>query len=311
MVSAVYQVTCGVSTTLSRASSGLSAGDRLDGEHVETRGGEPPGAQRVDQRGLVDDRSARGVDQHGVALHQCQRRARRAGPRSGRSAAGAARRCRWRRAVRAAAATRGGRRRGCWCAARTAAPIASDDRLDAFGDVAVADQADGAARRCRAPSRRASDPTASPRLPGWPHPVRAAGAARRASAAPRPRRPTGRWRRACWRRRCRVAWRRRRRWCSPRRPACAPVGTAAPARGRRPTAAAGRARSHRPRAVRGRRCRRRPRRSSGRRANPHVAQPMPATLSPGTKWAAGLVSATAWRSTSRWYRPARCARRGW
>ena len=96
-----------------------------------------------------------------------------------------------------------------------------DDRLDALGDVAVADQPDRAAAdvahrlaeggvgrpaRCRRGSRG---------------PARAAGAARPASAAPCPRRPTARSRRACSRPRCPAGSRRRRRWCSPRRPACA------------------------------------------------------------------------------------------
>ena len=56
MVSTVYQVTCGVSTTLSRREQRIVGRNRFDGEDVQARGGQSAGAQRVDQRVLVDDR---------------------------------------------------------------------------------------------------------------------------------------------------------------------------------------------------------------------------------------------------------------
>ena len=43
---------------------------RLPLVDVETGGGDAPGPQRLDQRGLVDHRAARGVDQHRRRLHQ-------------------------------------------------------------------------------------------------------------------------------------------------------------------------------------------------------------------------------------------------
>ena len=214
MVSAVYQVTCGVSTTLSRPSSGLSGGDRLDGEHVEARGGQPPGAQRLDERVLVDDRAARGVDQHRVGFHPGQRGAVQhacglvgqrqvqrddvaGGEQVGqRPPAGVA--------VVAGAGVQH---------AEGAVPIANHDCLHASWRCCRSRPARRCSRRCRAPSPRGWDRRASPCLHGSPGPVRAAGAARPASAAPCPRRPTARWRRACSPRRCPAASRRRRRWC--------------------------------------------------------------------------------------------------
>ena len=56
MVSTVYQVTCGVSTTLSRPSSGLSGATGSTLEDIQAGGGQPPVAQRVDQGVFVDDR---------------------------------------------------------------------------------------------------------------------------------------------------------------------------------------------------------------------------------------------------------------
>ncbi len=251
MVSAVYQVTCGVSTTLSQAQQRVVRRHRFDGEHVQSRGGQPARAQRIDQRVLVDDRSAGGVDQHGIVFHRGQRVVGRARLRWRRSAAGAARRCRSRPAGRAAVASRGGRRRGCWCAApgRPSPPTMRSTRR---GDVAVADQPDGAAADVadRLAERGVRRPALRRR--GWPGRVRAAGAARPASAARCPRRPTGRSRRACSPPRCRVGSRRRRRWCSRRRRACARAAARSPGRGRRRRAAAARARSPRPRATRGR-----------------------------------------------------------
>src|SRR6185437_14921879 len=45
---------------------------RLHVEHVEAGAGDPAGAQRLDQRGLVDDRAAGGVDQVAVRTDQVQ-----------------------------------------------------------------------------------------------------------------------------------------------------------------------------------------------------------------------------------------------
>jgi hypothetical protein len=45
---------------------------RLVLEHVQRRAGDRPGAQRVRQRLLVDDRATSGVDQIGVGAHQRQ-----------------------------------------------------------------------------------------------------------------------------------------------------------------------------------------------------------------------------------------------
>ena len=77
MVSAVYQVTCGVSTTLSSASSGLSGATGSVANTSRHRRGQLTAAQRGDQRGLVDDRPAAGVDQHRTRFHPGQRVVRR------------------------------------------------------------------------------------------------------------------------------------------------------------------------------------------------------------------------------------------
>ncbi len=274
MVSAVYQVTCGVTTTLGSVSKRVVGRHRLDGEHVQAGRCQPPRRQGFGQRGLVDDRTARGVDQHGVRLHQRQR-----------LGVDQARGCVDERQVqrhdvadgeqvRQGPPARGVRRRACWCAARRRpSPSRSSPRA---WRRCRSRPGRPCSCRCRAPSHRASGPTASLVRPGWPHRVRATDAARRASAAPRPRRPTGRWRRACWPPRCRVAWRCRRRWCSRQRPACAPAGNARRARGRRRQWA-----QHVPddvgaRATSRRRSRRRPRRRTGHRANLLQGQGIPA-----------------------------------
>ena len=64
---------CGVSSTLSSASSGIVRRQRLVGEHVQRRPAEVPVAQRLEQRAVVEDRGSRGVDQE---------RARAAWPRN-------------------------------------------------------------------------------------------------------------------------------------------------------------------------------------------------------------------------------------
>ena len=61
---------CGVSTVLGASRNGWSRGQRLDVEHVEPGAGDRARAQRPEQRVLVDDRPARGVDEHGGRLHQ-------------------------------------------------------------------------------------------------------------------------------------------------------------------------------------------------------------------------------------------------
>ena len=67
--SSVQHSECGVTITLSIASSGLCGIDRLLLEHVERGAGDAPAAQRLDQRGLVDDRPARHVDEVRGRLH--------------------------------------------------------------------------------------------------------------------------------------------------------------------------------------------------------------------------------------------------
>ena len=63
---------CGLTTTLSIDSSGDVTG-RFELEHVERGAGDHAGLERRDQRRLVDDRAAGGVDEHGVGPHQPQR----------------------------------------------------------------------------------------------------------------------------------------------------------------------------------------------------------------------------------------------
>ncbi len=75
--SSVQHSECGVTMTSSIASSGLAGVDRLLLEHVERRAGDAVRAQRLDQRRLVDDRTARDVDEIGGRLHQRELRARR------------------------------------------------------------------------------------------------------------------------------------------------------------------------------------------------------------------------------------------
>ena len=67
--SSVQHSECGVTITLSIASSGLSGVDRLLLEHVERGAGDAARLQRGDQRRLVDDRSARDVDEIRGRLH--------------------------------------------------------------------------------------------------------------------------------------------------------------------------------------------------------------------------------------------------
>ena len=212
MVSTVYQVTCGVSTTLSRVEQRIVGGYRLDGEHVEARGGQPrrcAARRRARPRrrsaprevltstasGFIRASAARVEQARGLlGQRQVQRDDVAGGEQFGqRPPAGVA-------VVAGAGVQHVGAHRGhdrsppVWrcCRSRPARPCS---------------------RRCRAPSRRGSGRTASPCPRGWPGPARAAGAARPASAARCPRRPRGRWRRACSPPRCPAASRRRRRWC--------------------------------------------------------------------------------------------------
>ena len=53
---------CAEQTRFGTLASTVASG-RLDGEHVERRAAQPAFAQRVKQRGLVDDPAARGVDE--------------------------------------------------------------------------------------------------------------------------------------------------------------------------------------------------------------------------------------------------------
>ena len=69
-VSWVSHATCGVSTTLSKATSGLLGGGGL-GQHVEAGGPQAAAREGLDQRRLVDEPSARRVDQDGARLHAC------------------------------------------------------------------------------------------------------------------------------------------------------------------------------------------------------------------------------------------------
>ena len=63
---------CGVSTTFGRSRSRDPAGQGLDLEHVEPGARDPTLGQRLDERALVDEAAARGVDQEGGRLHQRQ-----------------------------------------------------------------------------------------------------------------------------------------------------------------------------------------------------------------------------------------------
>ena len=115
----------------------------FDGEDVQTRRGESPVPERIDQCLLVDDRTARGVDEHRVALHQGQR----FGVEQGR------RLLRQRQMQRHDVAL--GEQLGQRTPARGAvvpgagvhdrAAHGEHDPLDLLGDVAIADQADRAA----------------------------------------------------------------------------------------------------------------------------------------------------------------------
>ncbi len=168
MVSAVYQVTWGSATTLSSASSGLSAGT---GSTANTS---RPAAASRPARSASTSAASSTIAPREVLTSTASRfirgqrgRVEQAGRRD-RSAAGAARRCRWRRAARAAAASRDGRRRGCWCAAlegERPSPGRSSRRAWRRCRTRPARRCNC---RCRARSRRGSDPTASLRPPGWP-----------------------------------------------------------------------------------------------------------------------------------------------
>ena len=189
-----------------------------------------------------------------------------------------------------------------------------DDPLDPLGDVAVADQSRRCSRRCRGPSRRASASE------GQPRPA-AGGAVQFGQPAQRGQHQQHR---ALGDRR-RVGARHVGHGdtaavavvdvdgVDPGAQLVHQLASSGPLEVGHPRRAAGRARSPRPRAVRGGRCRRRPRRRTGRPANPRAGQGTSATLSPGVKWASTHrhVSATASRSTWRWYRPARCAPPEW
>ena len=62
---------CGASTTFGiLRSAGVDLGLVL--EHVEAGAGDPARPQRAHERGLVDDRTARGVDEEGGLLHQLE-----------------------------------------------------------------------------------------------------------------------------------------------------------------------------------------------------------------------------------------------
>jgi hypothetical protein len=58
MVSTVYQVTCGVSTTLSKAEQRVARRYRFDVEDIQAGGGQSAAAKRVDQGVFVDNRAA-------------------------------------------------------------------------------------------------------------------------------------------------------------------------------------------------------------------------------------------------------------
>ena len=45
---------------------------RLGGENVQARSGDSTFGERIDQRGFVDNRAARGVDEDGGGLHEGQ-----------------------------------------------------------------------------------------------------------------------------------------------------------------------------------------------------------------------------------------------
>ena len=176
MVSTVYQVTCGVSTTLSRPSSGLSGSYRFDAEDIQAGGGQPAVAQRVGQRVFVDDRAARGVDQYRSGFHPGQR-----GPSSSPSVSVGQRQVQrddvaggqqFRQrppAGQAVVAGAGVQHRGAH---------RGDDVRDPFGDVAVADQPD-----VQAPISRTVSPSCG--SDGQPRPSRVArsSAGRRRRAA--------------------------------------------------------------------------------------------------------------------------------
>ena len=71
---------CAGSGRRSAARAAASRG-RLVGEHVERRGAQAPVRERVDERRLVDEPAARGVDEHGVAPHERRSRRRPIRPR--------------------------------------------------------------------------------------------------------------------------------------------------------------------------------------------------------------------------------------
>ena len=69
----------GVTATLSMRPEGMAVGQRLLVEDVQDRAAELPGAQRADQRRLVDDRAPRDVDQPRRRASSPRARRRRSG----------------------------------------------------------------------------------------------------------------------------------------------------------------------------------------------------------------------------------------
>ena len=283
--------------------------NRLDGEHVQAGGGQPAGAQRVDERLLVDDRAAGGVDQHRVGLHQGQRGAvEHAGGLLGQ-----------RQVQRddVAGGQQFGQRPPAGMAVVAGAGVQhvgthrGHDRLDPSWRCCRSRPVRRCSRRCHAPSRRGSGPTASPCPRGWRGPARSAGAARPASAARCPRRPTARSRRACSPPRCPAASRSSTSMVlTP-----APILCTSRTRVRLLEVVAGDRPQHVPDHL-----------GVGQLAIERVVVVLGAvpdvepirfwckefsTLSPGIEVCARTLSATASRSTWRWYRPSRCARPGW
>ena len=235
MVSTVYQVTCGVSTTLSSVEQRVVGRYRFDGEDVQARR-RPAGRRaarrparprrRSAPREVLTSTASGFIRASASRVEQCRGRRR--------SAADAARRCRCRRAGPAS-----GRQPG-WPSSRVlvcrtcgAHGVSRSSRP--LGDVAVADQPDGAAADVAHRLAEARVRRPAPALRGWRGPARAAGAARPASAARCPRRPTGRSRRACSPPRCRSRVAASTSMVFTPAPSLCTSRTAARARGRRPT----------------------------------------------------------------------------
>ena len=68
--------TCGVRMKFGRrtSSSGWPFLRRLDGQHVEAGARDQPLVERLNQRRLIDQSAAGGVDEQGIALHFAKRR---------------------------------------------------------------------------------------------------------------------------------------------------------------------------------------------------------------------------------------------